>query len=477
MSTNPGEATLYSEALAPGTQVGRWRVVEPLGMGGQGAVYRVEDTEHPGDFYALKLALHARDERAEREVALMMTRAAHPHVVGFHGCARWPHPREGCLGFVMDWVPGQALDVWAETEGTTFRQLAGAGATVARTLGELHARGVLHRDLKPEHILLRASDGQPVLLDFGVGWYEGAAPLTTGPLPPATLYLLSPEAVRFLWRSSESPGTHYTFQPTDDLYALGVSLYRATTGHYPFSEWLPSELLQFAIVHVQPLAPVLVNPRVPRALSDVIVRLLAKDPQERYPSGAALHAALVAATHGEQAAWDSSIFEWEERPPEKEGALPERHLVRPPRPKPSWTSPPPDPVHVARRGRWTRRLVCAAAVLLMLVPLNRLALVTPSVRVPDEEWATDVRVDPASVQSEQAPLPARNQKLAPCTEGLEVELSGACWHSLRQRPPNCPRQTVAFKGQCLWPVPKSRPIPTSVDGGTPDAQEDSTTPP
>jgi serine/threonine protein kinase len=470
VSTNPGAVTLCPDALAPGTQVGRWRVVEPLGVGGQGAVYRVEDMDHPGDFYALKLALHARDGRAEREVALMMSQAVHPHVVGFHGCARWPHPREGCLGFVMDWVPGLALDVWAETDGTTFRRLAAVGVTVARTLGELHARGVLHRDLKPEHILIRESDGQPVLLDFGVGWYEGAAPLTTGPLPPATLYLLSPEAVRFLWRSPERPGAHYTFQPTDDLYALGVCLYRATTGHYPFSEWLPADLLQSAIVHVQPLAPVLVNPRVPRALSDVIVRLLAKDPSERYPSGAALHAALVAAAHGEEPAWDASVFEWEEVPPAQEGGLPERHLVRPPRPKPSWTSPPPAPVRVERWSRWPRRLVLAAAVLLALMPVTRVPPESLSVRVPGEEWAADRRIDPAPLQYEQAPLPARNQKLAPCTEGLEVELSGACWLPHEKRPPTCPRQTVAYKGRCLLPVPKSRSVPTSVDGGVPDAR-------
>ena len=470
MSTNPGAVTLCPDALAPGTQVGRWRVVEQLGVGGQGAVYRVEDLDHPGDFYALKLALHARDGRAEREVALMMTRAVHPHVVGFHGCARWPHPREGCLGFVMDWVPGLALDVWAETGDTTFRQLAAVGATVAHALGELHARGVLHRDLKPEHILIRASDGQPVLLDFGVGWYEGAAPLTTGPLPPATLYLLSPEAVRFLWRSPERPGAHYTFQPTDDLYALGVCLYRATTGHYPFSEWLPADLLQSAIVHVWPVAPALVNPRVPRALSEVIVRLLAKNPQERYPSGAALHAALVAAASGEEAAWDASIFEWEEVPPAQEGGTPERHLLRPPRPKPSWTAPPPLPTPVEQRSLRARRLVLATAVLLVLLPATLIPPVVPSVRVPDEEWAADVRVDPAPARYEQAPLPVRNQKLAPCIAKLEVEFSGACWIPHKQRPPDCPPRTVAYKGECLLPVPKSRPVPTSVDGGAPEAQ-------
>ncbi|WNG26223.1 serine/threonine protein kinase [Cystobacter fuscus] len=468
MSTNHGEVTVSPDELEPGTQVGRWRVVERLGVGGQGAVYRVEDLDHPGDFYALKLALNACTGRAEREVALMMTRAAHPHVVGFHGCAYGPHPREGCLGFVMDWVPGLALDVWAETGNITFRQLATAGATVARTLGELHGRGVLHRDLKPEHIVVRESDGQPVLLDFGVGWYEGAAPLTTGPLPPATLYLLSPEAVRFLWHSPERPGSHYTFHPTDDLYALGVCLYRATTGHYPFSEWLPADVLQSAIVHVRPLAPVLVNPRVPRALSDVIVRLLAKNPSERYPSGATLHAALSAAASSRETAWDASIFEWEEVPPTQEGGASERHILRPPRPRPALTSLPPAPLRMDRRSHWPRRLVLAVSVLLTLVPMTRVPPDAPGLRVPNEEWATDGRIDLApAAQDKQAPLPVRNQKLSPCTKELEVELSGACWHSLRQRPPNCPPQTVAYRDECLWPVPKSRPVPTSVDDRDP----------
>ncbi|OJH41711.1 hypothetical protein BON30_00220 [Cystobacter ferrugineus] len=461
----------YPDALEPGTQVGRWRVVKRLGVGGQGAVYLVEDANRPGDFYALKLALYARDGRAEREVALMMTRAAHPHVVGFHGCVRWPHPREGHLGFVMDWVPGLALDVWAETEGTTFRQLAAAGATAARTVGELHTRGVLHRDLKPEHILIRESDGQPVLLDFGVGWYEGAAPLTTGPLPPATLYQLSPEAVRFLWKSREHPGTHYAFQPTDDLYALGVCLYRATTGHYPFSESLPADMLQMAIIEARPMAPALVNPRVPRALSDVIVRLLAKDPSERYPSGAELHAALSEAAAGGETAWDASIFEWGEVPPTQEGGIPERRLLRPPRPKPSWSvrpsAPAPAPARVERRSDGFRSLVLATAVLLLLLPMVRVPPVAPSVEAPDEEWAADLQVDPEPPRYEQAPLPVRNQKLAPCTAKLEVELSGACWFPHQQRPPDCPPRTVAYKGQCLLPVAKPRPVPTSVDAGVP----------
>jgi hypothetical protein len=72
-------------------------------------------------------------------------------------------------------------------------------------------------------------------------------------------------------------------------------------------------------------------------------------------------------------------------------------------------------------------------------------------------------VDSDSADSEQAPLLVKEQKRAPCTEGIEIELSGACWHSLRQRPPVCPRLTMTYKGECFLPVVKAYPIPTSVD--------------
>jgi len=347
---------VYPDALAPGTEVGTWRVVERVGMGGYGTVYRVEDMARPGDFYAYKLAQYADDKRMVREMALMMAKGEHPNVVRFHGCARWPHPKDGYPGFVMDWVPGPPIHLWAETEGSTFRQLAEAGGKVALAVGTLHERGVLHRDLKPEHIIIRESDGEPVLLDFGAGWYEGAEPLTSGTLPPGTLPMRSPESLRFLWDNHKNPEAHYSFQRTDDLYALGVCLYRAATGHYPFPEGMP-DLLQCSIVLQRPHAPSDFNRRVPRALSEVILRLLAKNPRDRYQSGAEVHEALVAAVaFGKPKQWDAGIFEWEEVAPEKEGDKPQRRLRRPAWPTQPVTPPPPKlvippPVHPVRRVR------------------------------------------------------------------------------------------------------------------------------
>lgn len=80
-----------------------------------------------------------------------------------------------------------------------------------------------------------------------------------------------------------------------------------------------------------------------------------------------------------------------------------------------------------------------------------------------EAWVTDIHLDPVPGQSVDAPHPVKNQKRAPCTEGLEVEVSGVCWLRLENRP--CPPQTVAHQGHCLLPVAMPRPPVTSLDGG------------
>ncbi|WP_426746266.1 protein kinase [Myxococcus faecalis] len=335
---------VYPAALGPGTEVGTWRVVERLGVGGFGAVYRVEDMARPGEFYALKLALRPGDERAEREVALLMVKAVHRNVVRFHACGRWPHPQTGYLYFVMDWVAGRPLDTWAEEVNPSFRELAQAAGKVALAFDALHRAGVLHRDVKPAHILIREPDGEPMIIDFGIGDYAGAATITEQTVPPGTLLLRSPEAVRFHRENHGRPGARYEYRPTDDLYALGVSLYRAVTGHYPFPPHLPPDMLYLAIEAQTPPAPADFNRRTPRALSDVIMRLLTKKPQERYPAGAELHAALMeAVSFGKPAAWEVSLFEWEE----VEGAEPvlgdgaRRRIRRPEWPTCSATPPAP----------------------------------------------------------------------------------------------------------------------------------------
>jgi hypothetical protein len=121
----------------------------------------------------------------------------------------------------------------------------------------------------------------------------------------------------------------------------------------------------------------------------------------------------------------------------------------------------------ASRPRWRLGLALSGAAVLVVALLP--AALAPVAEVREQEkatleaWATDAHVDAVSGQSGDAPRPVKNQKRAPCTVGLEVEVSGVCWLPIEKRP--CPPQTVAWQGQCLLPVAVPRPPVTSLDGG------------
>ncbi|MCP3142113.1 serine/threonine protein kinase [Pyxidicoccus xibeiensis] len=338
MSGPVEDSRAYPWALGPGARVNRWRVLEPLGSGSYGAVYRVEDVDAPGVMYALKLALRPSDPRAEREVALL-ARTKHPNVVRVHDWGHWESMAGSHLYFVMDWVQGLPLHTWADTSNPPLRELALVAGSLALTLDWLHSRGVRHRDLKPEHILIRSSDSQPILIDFGVGRQEGASTLTSTVVPPGTVHLRSPEALDFHRLHFRQAGARYAFKPTDDLYALGVCLFRALTGHYPFPPEIPGDLLMLAILAHVPPPVAAINRRVPPALSEVVARLLEKKPQARYGAGHELHQALVAAMElGPVQAWEQRVFAWEAG---SELADPSaRRTVRPDWPTAPGTPPP-----------------------------------------------------------------------------------------------------------------------------------------
>ncbi|MCP3142323.1 serine/threonine protein kinase [Pyxidicoccus xibeiensis] len=385
MSGPAEDSRAYPWALGPGARVNRWRVLEPLGTGSYGAVYRVEDVDAPGKAYALKLALRPSDPRAEREVALL-ARTEHPNVVRVHDWGAWQSLAGNHLYFVMDWIQGLPLHAWTETTNPPLRELARVAGTLALTLDWLHGRGVHHRDLKPEHILIRASDAQPILIDFGVGRQEGASTLTSTVVPPGTVHLRSPEALDYHRLHFREAGARYAFQPTDDLYALGVCLFRALTGHYPFPPELPGDLLMLTILaHVPP--PVAgINRRVPPALSAVVTRLLEKKPLARHGSGRELHQALEAALAlGPAPAWEEPVFAWEEGAEQADAGA--RRTVRPDWPTAPATPPPGQDGRHPTTGR--------AGAGAMLLPRS-------AVESSAAQGVTLVRVDSAPPLREQA---------------------------------------------------------------------------
>lgn len=288
--------------LMPDMMVGDFRIQARLGAGGFGAVFRVE---RDGEPFALKFAVHGPDSedanrtdaRAQRELACLLL-VTHPNVVKVWGHGRWPHPRTGFHYVVMDLVEGLTLTEWVKQSRPPLREVIRVFATLALTLDALHAQSIHHRDLKGSNILMRARDGEPVLVDFGASEHVGSdSQLTEGPLPPGTPHLRTPEALRFHRERYADPTARYPFRPSDDLYALGATLYEVLTSVPPFPPTLPREVLTSLIEKEMPASPAVLNPQVPPALGALVLRLLAKDPEQRPASGQELHDLLQALLH------------------------------------------------------------------------------------------------------------------------------------------------------------------------------------
>jgi predicted ATPase len=275
-----------------------YEILGRLGWGGMGVVYKARD-ERLGRVVALKFlpAEYARD--ADR-LALFHREARtasalnHPYICTVHDLGE----HDGRPFIVLEFVEGRTLrDLVAERPGAEV--VARLIGQAARALAVAHAAGVVHRDVKPENLMVR-SDGYVKVLDFGLArrlpGVDGGLS-STAPPPEAeggitgTVPYMSPEQAR-----GEPPG------PASDVFSLGVVLYEVVTGRHPFPADNPLEVLR-AIVAEDPVPPSRLNPEVPAPLDELIERMLEKDPAAR-PSAAEVEAALSALSglHGSPAA-------------------------------------------------------------------------------------------------------------------------------------------------------------------------------
>lgn len=316
---------LHPDQLTPGSQVGPWRILEFLGGGGGGRLFKVEREEHPGQPFTMKVALrpagqHASEEedvdgRISREAAIHM---AYDTGLKVHALDHWLGP-SGYLYFVTDYVEGETFTEWCWRTKPTAARILEVFTEVVRLVDKLHRRHLWHRDLKGSNILIRKEDGQPVLIDFGVARQPGMATLTVG-VPPTSPHLLPPECLAFLAEGTWKDGTSFEPGTAGDLYALGTLLYEALSDVYAFDPELAYDKLVLAIATKVPTAPHVINPRVPRTLSDISLRLLAKRPEDRYANTEALLQALWdAAKEKKKPEWQFSLEQPlpEELPPQE----------------------------------------------------------------------------------------------------------------------------------------------------------------
>ncbi|MGZ3460667.1 MAG: serine/threonine protein kinase, partial [Archangium sp.] len=292
-----------------GERVGDYRIVEKLGSGSYGHVYKAEQA---GCFYAVKI-LRGRllHDRAKREIRVL-THLEHPDAVRFVACGYWPDPFSGHSYIVMEFAGGRTLEAYAQDENPSARRAARIVLDIGLTLGEVLRQGVMHRDLKPDNVIIRDGNARPLLIDFGVGTLVGASVATSSRLPPGTIEFRAPEAWRFS-RENADESARYDYGVADEMWALGVNFYWLLTDVLPFGDREDEEGggLAERILHQTAIAPHVLNPRVPEVLSAICMKMLEKEPAARYASVVEFCAALDAAMAEAEAdsGWDLPLIE------------------------------------------------------------------------------------------------------------------------------------------------------------------------
>ncbi len=291
-----------SHEFRPGDRLGRYRLVERVGSGGMGVVWRAwdPDLERPAAVKVLRMEDPELAARLLREARVAAT-LRHPHLVSVHDAGQ----QEGATWLVMDFVEGVPFSDWlamalpsgeAAPPEAALRRAVTFLAQSAEAVAHAHAHGIIHRDLKPANILLTRSE--PVMarvVDFGLA---KELPRNSGDLSSAhsvprltvtgqamgTPAYMSPEQAR-----AESAGVG----PATDVWSLGAMLYHLLTGRPPFERDTVWETIHATLLE-EPLPPGRVRPGIPEALEAVCLRALEKDPTRRTATAEAIAADLRA---------------------------------------------------------------------------------------------------------------------------------------------------------------------------------------
>jgi serine/threonine protein kinase/Flp pilus assembly protein TadD len=257
---------------------GDYELLELIGRGGQGVVYRARQ-KSLNRTVALKVIglghwaadAHVKRFRREAEAAASLD---HSGIVPIYEVGE----RDGSCYFSMKFVEGGQLDEVARAEPMPVRRAVELIAKVARTVHYAHEHGILHRDIKPGNILLDQK-GEPHLTDFGLArLVETESTVTRTMEVLGTPSYMAPE---------QAVGNNKAISSVTDVYGLGAVLYQLLTGHPPFAGGTTYETIKL-LLDTEPRQPRLWNSKIDRDLSTICLKCLEKDPKRRYPSALAL---------------------------------------------------------------------------------------------------------------------------------------------------------------------------------------------
>jgi serine/threonine protein kinase/Tfp pilus assembly protein PilF len=257
---------------------GDYELLEEIGRGGQGVVYRAHQKSLNRTVAVKVIGLgywateaHLKRFRREAEAAASLE---HPGIVPIYEVGE----REGSCYFSMKFVEGGQLDEVMKREPMSIRQGSELIAKVARTVHYAHEHGILHRDIKPGNVLLDAK-GEPLLTDFGLARLVETESTVTHTMDVlGTPSYMAPE---------QAVGNNVAVSSATDVYGLGAVLYQLLTGHPPFAGGTTYETIKL-LLDTEPRQPRLLNQKIDRDLSTICLKSLEKNPKRRYSSALAL---------------------------------------------------------------------------------------------------------------------------------------------------------------------------------------------